>query len=292
MRNVALDIAMLAMKPAGGTSYMLDGMTPTVAISNRKIMTFAGDCADIRRSSDGTEATIGWDGSDEFDQSAYNTHVGAGQGYYAKRYDQSGNALDFIQRTTSDQPEVVTSPFDASLKSCSFNGSNALYHDYGSAYWDRDTFDFFAVVRKTSTTFSEMIMSMAPSTGTSGLQNNCLYLTSSVLRARLDATNSQIGTAATQNELAFVHYWREGSSDDFRARVIFDGTEYTTPDTAKGSLSAMNVFNIGSFNSIATSGNFTGEIDEFVIFNGANASADERNTIEANMIAYYGITGV
>lgn len=61
----------------------------------------------IRRSSDNTESDIGFDANGDFDTSAFNTFIGAGDGFVKTWYDQSGNGLNATQATNANQPKVV-----------------------------------------------------------------------------------------------------------------------------------------------------------------------------------------
>jgi hypothetical protein len=61
----------------------------------------------VRRSSDNTEADIGFDGNGELDETALAAHVGANSGYVKTWYDQSGNARDITQTTNGLQPRIV-----------------------------------------------------------------------------------------------------------------------------------------------------------------------------------------
>lgn len=81
--------------------------TPLFAYSTRLLNSdYAGKCLRARRDSDNTEQDIGFsDGI--LDESALTTFVGANNGYVKTWYDQSGNANDATQTTTSEQPQIV-----------------------------------------------------------------------------------------------------------------------------------------------------------------------------------------
>lgn len=107
----------------------------------RKWTGYSGSCIRIRRSSDSTEQDIGFVSSAidaAVDSAAALTFCGAGNGFVTKIYDQSGNGQDWIQATSSKQPQVVTSgswigwvQFDASddsMISVNNSGTVAVYH--------------------------------------------------------------------------------------------------------------------------------------------------------------------
>jgi hypothetical protein len=70
---------------------------------------YAGSAIRVRRSSDNTEADIGFSGN-ALDTAALLAHVtGSLHGYVTKWYDQSGNARDWEQSTAGRQPIIVMS---------------------------------------------------------------------------------------------------------------------------------------------------------------------------------------
>jgi hypothetical protein len=91
----------------------LDGYTSSLAASwsiRRRLLTsYTGALIRVERSSDNTQSDIGYDGSGNLDQSALTTFTGAGSGYIAKFYDQSGNGRDAAQATYSAMPRIVSS---------------------------------------------------------------------------------------------------------------------------------------------------------------------------------------
>jgi hypothetical protein len=89
---------------------LLDNISAVAAFSVRKLRTaYAGACMRVRRSSDNTEADIGFDGAGDLDTTALLAHVGAGNGFVKTWYDQSGNGNNAAQSTASDQPAIATS---------------------------------------------------------------------------------------------------------------------------------------------------------------------------------------
>jgi len=82
-----------------------------LAFSVRKVNSaYIGNCMRIRRSSDNTELEIGFVGG-ELDTSAISTFCGAGFGYVARWYDQSGNAKDKFNTTAVNQPVIYNNGF-------------------------------------------------------------------------------------------------------------------------------------------------------------------------------------
>jgi hypothetical protein len=81
--------------------------TASLIISLRLVNPYySGKCVNIRRSSDDALSDIPFS-LGYLDKTAYDTFVGAGDGYIAIIYDQSGNGHNFIQATNSLQPQIV-----------------------------------------------------------------------------------------------------------------------------------------------------------------------------------------
>lgn len=96
---------------SAAASGILDGISNVAAAySLRKLRSaYAGSAVRVRRSSDSTEQDIGFDGTGEFDSSAFSSFVGGGTGYVKTWYDQSGNGRNATQATTGNQPSIVLS---------------------------------------------------------------------------------------------------------------------------------------------------------------------------------------
>lgn len=102
----------LIPKKASDCSYLLDQYsTAEAAYSLRKLRcAYGGSAVRIRRSSDNAEQDIGFSGQN-FDDAAFTSFVGAGNGYVVTWYDQSGNARDISNAVTTTQPELLLSQF-------------------------------------------------------------------------------------------------------------------------------------------------------------------------------------
>jgi hypothetical protein len=102
--------------------------TAAAAYSLRKLRAaYTGSAIRVRRSSDNTEQDIGFNGSNGLDTTALLAFVGAGNGFVATWYDQSGNARNATQSTGGNQPQIVSSGIvitDNGKPSCLFNGSS------------------------------------------------------------------------------------------------------------------------------------------------------------------------
>jgi hypothetical protein len=77
------------------------------AYSVRKLRTaYTGNCIRVRRSSDNAEQNIGFV-NNYLDTTSLLSFVGAGNGFVAIWYDQSGNGNDVFELTASWQPRIV-----------------------------------------------------------------------------------------------------------------------------------------------------------------------------------------
>jgi hypothetical protein len=89
-------------------SLPLDNLTSAAAYSTRQLRTaYAGPLLRVRRSSDNTEADIGYGADGWLDEASLLAHVGAGDGFVTTWYDQSGNGRDATQTTAGHQPNIV-----------------------------------------------------------------------------------------------------------------------------------------------------------------------------------------
>ena len=95
---------------AGGALMVnpVSGITPTADFSLRRLSAaYTGSCIRVRRSTDGLELDIGFEG-DSLDTQAILDFVGTGDGYVSRWYDQSGNMQDAIQTNEMLQPQIAS----------------------------------------------------------------------------------------------------------------------------------------------------------------------------------------
>jgi hypothetical protein len=70
---------------------------------------YSGSLMEVRRSSDNALQDIGFDANGDLDTTSLLSFVGEGDGFIRTWYDQSGNAYNATQTTTSAQPQIVSS---------------------------------------------------------------------------------------------------------------------------------------------------------------------------------------
>ena len=121
-----------------GTAYTppLDTYTgATAAYSVRKLSsTYSGSCIEAYRVSDGATQDIGFDAEGLIDTAAIATFASGGEVRVRTWYDQSGNALDAVQTTVSQMPQI----YDGSAVNTEndtpailWNGTNQTYLQTG-----------------------------------------------------------------------------------------------------------------------------------------------------------------
>ena len=92
------------------TGLLVDYPGATAAYSVRQLTTvYTGDAMDIRRASDNTEQTIGFDSNGNLDTESILTFASTGSAFVTKWYDQSGNNNHAFQLTQGEQPKILDS---------------------------------------------------------------------------------------------------------------------------------------------------------------------------------------
>jgi hypothetical protein len=108
------------------------------AYSLRKLRElYSGAAIRVRRSSDNTEADIGFDGDGNLNTGALLSFCEAGNGFVTTWYDQSGNGYDATKTTAVNQPQIVSSGSiitDNSKPSILFDGTNDFLGFTDTAY--------------------------------------------------------------------------------------------------------------------------------------------------------------
>jgi hypothetical protein len=74
---------------------------------NKTKSTYAGNCIEVRRSSDNTTTNIGFV-NNVIDTASLLTFAGSGDAFIRTWYDQSGNSRNYTQTTPGSQPKIVS----------------------------------------------------------------------------------------------------------------------------------------------------------------------------------------
>jgi hypothetical protein len=106
--TLPLSLKMVRTTTAAATDLLLDTYTgAAAAYSVRKLdKDYTGYAMKVREDSGDTEADIGFDSNGDLDTAAIATHCGSANGYVVTWYDQSGNANNATQSTSSAQPQI------------------------------------------------------------------------------------------------------------------------------------------------------------------------------------------
>jgi len=199
--------------PLGVTgSLLLDSIATTVkgAYSLRRLRTaYAGSSLRVRRSSDGTEQDIGFDGAGSLDIAALLAFCGPGDGFLSKWYDQAGAAQDLVQTAAANQPKLVLAGAvnvlgAAARPAPKFSAANQNYLQAPSFAMGGTAYAVASVVSRTASIAANarMLTFYASGTNDYSAASNVIfaYLTSGVLRGYQtgDKSGVALGTAPAQ----------------------------------------------------------------------------------------------
>lgn len=275
---------------AAVATNILDSLSASsaAAFSTRKLRSaYAGKCMNVRRSSDNAAIDIGFV-NNTLDTVALLAHVGAGDGFVTKWYDQSGNGNDAIQVVAVNQPTIVLSGVVKTINSFPSiqfaNGSNAAW------FINSGTYSVFT----TATTISSVIQANG-----NGFPN-CIVQSST--NTPYPCATSPLQTHITfgggSNYSATTFSTSSGAIVTITSPSAFTGTQLTTTAYLNGTLQGTNVdtsaavvatnFRLGA-NTFPDAGSH--QATDLVLFASVLSTTD-RQTLERNQEAYYGIAGV
>lgn len=282
---------------------LLDSITSAAAAAvkggysiNRKLRTaYAGNCIQVRRSSDNTTQDIGFAAGGVLDTVAMSTFMGSSDLFLSKVYDQTVNAKDMVQATAANQPKIAT----AGVLNTDTNGKIAPVWNGTSSVLTAAALGIYAAGAATAvsvvkgaaqankrwfgeahTTSSTAMYTLGGSgTGTAHalttIQNEAgtLIVQPEGTLTAYDGTTHQQSTVDTGTALS---RWIDTAQD---------GTA-STSYTRSGTL-APDVSFIGALVRTAPAVWFAGTVFETVAFGSALSTAD-RQVCEANQKAFYG----
>lgn len=260
----------------GGGSPLLDTVTGAEAAYSLRLLrsAYSGDAIRVRRSSDNTQQDIGFDGSGDLDTSALTSFVGAGDGFLATWYDQSGNGRNATQSTWADQPKIVESgtvSVDSSGNPRAvFSGSQDIGADFNPTTLSQPTY-FTLVAERTSVATRTYIFDSFDGGARQALfvQTNEVMFAGSLPSIVLGDTDRHIWSLLYNG--ASSGAWQDGVD--------------VSPGSTVGS-NGLDGIRLGSrFNG---SEPMSGYISEFVVW--ASDQSANRSTIEDDVATYYGIT--
>jgi hypothetical protein len=255
--------------PDGQIAKLLDTYSSAAAAySLRKLRNgYYGFAIRVRRSSDNAEQDISFKADGTLDTASLLAFVGNGNGFVSIWYDQSGNALDAVQASSSWQPQIIISGVlnTYNSKVCvKFDGVD----DYiQSPYTSGTTNELYFVTQTTDTQF------LFPR----GVNNYGFVATQGSTITNLSQYNS------TQPQLFVNSVLRNpiNRGDIYNLLVGYKLSLHKNANISNG-------FNYLRFGSFIQDGNldFNGNLFEWIIYPTLQSS---QTSIESNINSYYSI---
>jgi hypothetical protein len=250
------------------STYLLDqayGSGAAAAYSTRQLRNAQTECMTIRRASDGTTTTIGFDGSGNIDEAAITTFCTGTTCTVSEWIDQSGNGNNATQATASEQPTIYT--------------GGALVKENGKAALNlaNDSFNIPLTTLTQLGYFGVNNFTYAASTGYFGdIGNNKFtgYTGSSYRIRGLIADMTGPVEANSRNIITLLSTTSNGSA------AYQSGTQSASGGNASGTTAAVSIYQIGNVQWRAQ-----GKSQEFILYN-ADKSSD-RTDIEENIGDYF-----
>ena len=307
-RPLAQPIAKSLLAGAGGGSSASPLLLDTVsgafaAYGLRKLRNaYSGSAIRIRRSSDNTEQDIGFSGT-ALDTAAIASFCGAGSGYVCKWYDQTTNARDLIQATTTLQPiifdtgvQVATNSkpaikyVTASSHRLSTNGATGEWN-----FLHNGLVTWFAAIVSTAATSSGNRMAFA--------SNNAAALGTGYWVRRTNSTNTwtiNVGNGSAR-PISFITTGNASTSQTLmtqcinpadgtaanRAKLWQNGSASSDTNSQTATPTTSDASALAAGNNTAGDTPWDGTLQEIVFWNSDVSSS--RSTIESDINTYYTI---
>lgn len=262
-----------------------DSLSAAAAYSLRRLRTaYTGPAIRVRRSSDNAEQDIGFTAGGDLDTTALLAFVGSGSGFVRTWYDQSGDARHVTQGNAALQPRIVNAGVvetEGARPTVRFvTGANqnlrrtdaALATVLCSANWAA-----IAVTRCADTSQSRHVFGNR--TGT-GFMLRAVSGGASWQPNIVGAANVTLSTTTTDFQVISTLVTAGQMSAGKNGSALTVGT------TGTAVVPTSNDLIIGGGNSGST--DWSGPISELVIIGSALSAAD-RQALERNQGAYYGI---
>jgi hypothetical protein len=251
---------------------------------------YSGSLMEVRRSSDNALQDIGFDANGDLDTASLLSFVGEEDAFVRTWYDQSGNAYDATQTTTSAQPQIVSSGVISNK-----NSKPAI--DFSGGNWELDAnaaasefagtdvnFESFSVLSGDGSSNKSFFSLAAASGSTTSLQlrTNGIDFLRVFIRDDANANNNKTTTTQITNQ-SLVSVL--GTPSDYN--IYVDGTaDAGNPNTVSLGLCSFAKATIGN-DARAVSTYWEGTIQELVFYNTDQSS--NRTGLETNQNDYYTI---
>jgi uncharacterized protein YjdB len=241
-----------------------------IGYSLRKLLgQYSGNAVRVRRSSDNTEANIGFTAAGDFDEAALKTFAGSGNAFVTIWYDQSGSAKNMVQTNTGYQPQIL---FSGNLKYIGSRPTLDFKDNKGLVYPTTTKMASASVVIKSESTNWPSYHAILDGGGRIG----------GLLQAGgTDFHGNQYGTALWKNGTSIAV--NASLSPTNESMVVSFTSQRASPNVDVGGLCIGNYDLGGGGGSILQT--------EAIAF-ATTASSADRQTVEVNQGSYYGITSV
>ena len=253
---------------------------------------YTGPAVQVRRSSDNALEDIAFDAHGHFDGGAFSAFVGSGDGFVHTWYDQSGNGRHAVQTNTARQPQIALNAingcaavrFDGEDDILPLSAGLDLIRALNSA-----TFVFVAsTAHSYSVYFNVGMTDTMPSLIIRGGNNQITEATTrpldaanpiwSVAAGGLYGTGHHIIATTFDWANGAIYIWRDGGN---YGESLGNNNAGTRPDT--------DAYQINLGANRETRFYIDGDITEFLAYQAA-LSDEDRQFLEANHAAYYGLT--
>ncbi len=236
---------------------------------------YTGFCIRVKRSSDNAQLDIGFDSQGNLDILALLAFVGTGSGFVTIWYDQSGNGRNATQTTAGSQPRIVNNGVLQTE-----GGKPAILLDgvddsLASPAWGTIAQPFsrhYVGVRKSYAGISHWINSA------DGIPNTAEYDDAATTHKMFAGIGTILVTLGNNERSVFSAAYNGASSLLSKNGVLTTGHPGDQ---------GFNGIRIGGFTSNSAFSNIT--MQELIVITSAVSTTD-RQTLERNQGAYYGIT--
>jgi len=249
------------------------GSGAEAAYSTRRLNGNVTECMVIRRASDSTTTTIGFDSEGNIDESAIETFCTGTSCTVSEWLDQSGNGNDATQATPANQPTIYTGGSlvkENGKVALDFDGSNDALTNTNLTTNSNETFTIVANYNNASS--SGTLFDSAQT------DEHTAFLIQSEFRAKFGSnTDMKYGDAATGQKLHWIYKDNTTSSSSYGA---IDGG---ATDALNAGTNNANGITLG--NNRVSSFSLNGQMQELILF-GENKSSN-RTSIEENVGDYF-----
>ena len=255
----------------GFTGLLDDYPGAAAAYSLRRLdTTYTGSAIRVRRASDNAEQDIGFD-NNELDTSALATFCSGTNGFVKTWYDQSGNANNATQTSTSAQPKIYDSSTGVVTENSlpALQGSSTCTINIASSIIGAGNYSIY-----TAHTYSEADMLYGGAVPTFGIWD----INGDILQRFDDGTNVALTASYVNGDRILSYQNRASGAWEIAAN---GGTPATGTTTA--SLTIDRLFT--GFGG--TTYSFAGKVQEFIFYESDQSS--NRSGIETNINDFYSI---